>query len=279
MRFRFFCPRWGFEHLEWPTFLRQVKDAHYDGVEWYPYGETTAENRVRQLLDDFDLDLAIVMTVRNAPTDFRAYTVTLGEQLRDLAGIGGRRLQFISAQTGREFYTEPQVLECLAICQSVSEQTGVPIYQETHRNKWTYAAHVVDTYLAKRPDLLLTLDISHWFCVSESYLSDQDEAVERAVRHTRHVHARVGHTQGPQVWDPAADEYADALQAHLDVWDRYVAYRREQGATEITFTPEFGPPPYMVKGHKPLPDDQEQFRLNRWMRNFLADRYQPIPHE
>ncbi|GAB3263382.1 hypothetical protein GCM10027347_29850 [Larkinella harenae] len=275
MPLRFFCPRWGFEHVPWPTFLRRVKEAGYDGIEWYPYGETADVGQVAQWLDEYELDLTIVMTVRNAPADFNAYLTVLSEQLADLATVGGKRLLHLSAQTGREYFSSDQVEDCLAICEIVSTRTGIPIYQETHRNKWTYAAHVVAPFLKKYASLPLTLDISHWFCVSESYLEDQAETVELAVRQARHLHARVGHTQGPQVWDPAADEYAEALQAHLAVWDRYVALRREQRAAAITITPEFGPPPYMVKGHKTVPDDEHQFTLNRWMKDFLTQRYSP----
>jgi len=128
----------------------------------------------------------------------------------------------ISAQTGREYFTTEQVEECLLCCKQLSQQTGISIYQETHRNKWAFAAHVVRPFLDKHPDLLLTLDVSHWFCVSESYLEDQQPAVQKAITHARHIHARVGHTEGPQVYEPSSPEYADALKAHLAVWDEWV---------------------------------------------------------
>lgn len=275
MNIQVFCPRWGANHIAWPTFLKRVKQAGYDGIDWYPYGETdgTPYTEVLDLLDEFGLEQAITMNVRNAPANPNAYTSALQEQLFELANLGGRHPLFITAQTGREFYTPDQIDACLAACQTVRDRTGVPIYQETHRNKWAYAAHVTAPVLQRHPDLPITLDISHWFCVSESYLTDQPDAVNEAIRHTRHIHARVGHTQGPQVWDPAADEYAEALAAHLYVWDNYVALRKQQGAETLTITPEFGPPPYMVKGHKPKPDYEQQFAINGWMKNFLTNRY------
>jgi hypothetical protein len=48
-------------------------------------------------------------------------------------------------------------------------------------------------------------------------LEDQQAVVEKAIRHTRHIHARVGHTQGPQVYEPSAPEYTKALEAHLNL--------------------------------------------------------------
>ena len=271
MIIRFFCPRWGFEHVPWDTFLKGVKDEGFSGIEWYPFSEAGDTGDVVRLLARYGLDLSIVMTVRDAPADFPGYLQALERQLLTHARTG--QPLFISAQTGREYYTRPQIDGILEVCGRVSETTGVPVYQETHRNKWSYAAHVVGPVLEAHPQLPLTLDISHWFCVSESFLEDQQETVRRAIRHTRHIHTRVGHTQGPQVWDPALDEYTDALRAHLDVWDACVRHRRSLGDEVMTMTPEFGPPPYLVKGKRSLPDDQEQFRLNLWMKRVLEKRY------
>ncbi len=112
-----------------------------------------------------------------------------------------------------------------------TDRTGIPIYQETHRNKWSYAAHIVKPILEKYPDTLLTFDVSHWFCVSESYLEDQQAAVEKALIHARHIHARVGHTGRPAgVRACISRNTPHALNAHLAIWDRYVQLRREAGA-------------------------------------------------
>jgi len=202
----------------------------------------------------------------------------LKKQLLDLCAIrsGDYGPLFITAQTGREYFTAEQVEECLVCCQEVSQQTRVPIYQETHRNKWAYAAHVVHPFLERDPDLLLTLDVSHWFCVSESYLEDQQATVEMAIRHARHIHARVGHTQGPQTWDPSAPEYAEALEAHLKIWDKWIQTKLKEGAANCTITPEFGPPPYMVFANREGSPNEEQWRLNCWMKSLLEKRYREL---
>ena len=99
-------------------------------------------------------------------------------------------------------------------------------------------------------------------------------AVAKAIQHARHIHARVGHTEGPQVWDPSAPEYAEALQAHLNIWDRWVMSRKLDGADQCTITPEFGPPPYMIFADRQGSPEQEQWRLNQWMKSFLESRYE-----
>jgi len=275
MKIKFFCPRWGFENISWETFLANVKAEGYAGIEWFPYSKKENYQHIIKLLQQHELEFSIVMTVAERHDKFEDYVAALRKQLLQLCTIGNGDLSplHISAQTGREYFTEKQIEECIACCQEVRRQSSIPIYQETHRNKWAYAAHVVYPFLKKHPDLPLTLDISHWFCVSESYLEDQAPAVEKAIQHARHIHARVGHTEGPQVWEPSAPEYASALKAHLNIWDKWVESRIRDGASHCTITPEFGPPPYMVFANRDGSPEQEQWRLNKWMKSFLEERY------
>jgi len=275
MQVKFFCPRWGFEHIPWERFLADVKAAGYAGIEWYPFGEQANYAAVLKCLQQEQLAFSIVMTVSNAPSGFDEYLIALEQQLLRLAAIRDKHYgpQFISAQTGREYFTTEQIERCLDICKQVSRQTKVPVYQETHRNKWSFAAHAVYPILQQHPGLFITLDVSHWFCVSESYLEDQQPAVELAIQQARHIHARVGHTEGPQVYDPALPEYREALEQHLKIWDQWIAQRRESGASWCTITPEFGPPPYMVFGNRNGLPHEEQWRINVWMKNLLEKRY------
>ncbi len=273
MKIKFLCPRWGSEKIDWEIFLSDVKKAGYSGIEWFPPSEDVNPRDVVELLRKYQLELAIVMTVPQHFEAFEKYLMALVSHLNEMADL---RPIHISAQTGREYFTGEQISDCLAICKMISERTGIPIYQETHRNKWAYAAHVVYPVLKKFPDTLLTLDVSHWFCVSESYLADQQLAVELAIERARHIHARVGHIEGPQVRDPALPEYAEALEAHLAIWDKWINARIKSGATECTITPEFGPPPYMVFANKEGTPQQEQWRINHWMKSLLEKRYEKV---
>ena len=275
MKIKFFCPRWGAEQQPWEPFLQAVKEAGYAGIEWFPYSEAGDYTAVVKLLEQFGLEFTIVMAVIKHMEPVDDYLAELERQLLDLATIGSgtNRPLAITAQTGREFYTQDEAARCIACCDAVSRKTGIPIYQETHRNKWAFAAHAVYPQLLKHPGLTLTLDVSHWFCVSESYLHDQQPAVELALRHARHIHARVGHTEGPQVWDPSAGEYAEALAEHLAIWDKWINIRKESGDPFCTVTPEFGPPPYMVFAGRTGTPFEEQWRVNLWMKNLLEKRY------
>jgi len=272
---KFMCPRWGFETIPWDEFLCSVKEAGYSGIEWFPFGEKCDYDQVLDLLVQYDLDFCMVMAVIEPYHGYENYIAKLTADLHQLMEVRkDKKLPlFISAQTGREFFSYDEILGCLQVCSEIQKTYGIPIYQETHRNKWSYAAHVVAPILEKNKEVLLTLDASHWFCVSESYLEDQQMAVNKAIIHTRHIHARVGHTQGPQVWDPANIEYAKALEEHLKIWDKYVEQMKQQNSEYFTITPEFGPPPYLVKGDRNISLTQEQWRLNLWMKDFLKNRY------
>lgn len=275
MTIEFFCPRWGSEQIPWPEFLQQVQDAGYAGIEWFPFGEQCDHEEVIAMLKEKGLKWCIVTAIIDQPSTLEGYMTALEQQLEQLTQMGKHIWPplFISVQAGREYFNEAAIANCLSICKTASEKSGIPVYQETHRNKWSYAAHIVKPILEKYPDTLLTFDVSHWFCVSESFLEDQQDAVEKAVIHARHIHARVGHTEGPQVYEPAAGEFGVALHAHLKIWDRYIQLRREAGADFCTITPEFGPPPYLVFAGRSGTPQQEQWRVNLWMKNFLQQRY------
>lgn len=270
MKIDFFCPRWGFEHIAWNTFLSRVKTAGYVGVEWFPYSEKVDFAEVSGQIKAHGLKLCIAMAVTRQNLSFDDYLQQLKADLLDLSQL---KPLFITVQTGREYFNPKQIEQCLACCAEVSRETKIPVYQETHRNKWSFAAHQVYPVLKSNPDFMLTLDVSHWFCVSESYLEDQQDAVDLAIRRTKHVHARVGHTQSSQVADPKAPEYGQALQEHLKIWDKYVALQRENDTKTITITPEFGPPPYLTVMDKNIPADETQWQLNLWMKDLLSKRY------
>lgn len=271
----FFCPRWGSEHIPWNEFIQLVAEAGYKGIEWFPTESDEDIEKVVELLGKYDLKFAIVMTVPDRLPDFSSYLKLLEKRINSFCAIGvsiGGPL-FISAQTGREYNTQDEILSILEICKKCNKNSIIPIYQETHRNKWTFAAHVIPPILDKEPETLFTLDISHWFCVSESYLEDQSATIKMVLKNTRHIHARVGYTQASQVIDPWLPEYKQALNAHLQVWDKWVQNSKKEKLDIITITPEFGPPPYLINTNPINSDWQQQWDLNLRMKDFLDCRY------
>ncbi len=275
LNIKFFCPRWGAEHLPWNSFSAQVKSAGYDGVEVYPLQVPEEKSAMLSSIADNGLEFSLLHAEMVEGANFEKYKEALIRNLYQLVDYQTPMLkpQFITTQTGREYYTELQMNECFEICDRISIESGIKIIQETHRNKWSYAAHVVKNYLHKFPDLQLALDISHWFCVSESYLEDQQEAVDLAIQHTVHLHARVGHIEGPQVTDPRAPENEEALNHHLQCWDKWIAHLQKSNISKCTITPEFGPYPYMAHQIGSETPIASQWEINCFMKDLLRNRY------
>ncbi|MBA4168148.1 MAG: sugar phosphate isomerase/epimerase, partial [Chitinophagaceae bacterium] len=181
----------------------------------------------------------------------------------------------INTQTGKDFFSLQQNLEIVDIAGRFSIENNIPLAHETHRNKFSFSCHTTFEYLKAAPGILLTLDISHWVNVAESFLEDQEEAVDLALSRTAHIHSRVGYPEGPQIPDPRDPQWSHAVEAHCNWWDKIVAQKkREDPSGVITITPEFGPYPYMIN----LPLTQQpianQWDVNLHMMHLLRKRYQ-----
>lgn len=271
MEIKFFCPRWGCENIPWDEFCRKVKDAGYDGVEYGIPNEST-QHELDEAWNSFERQglLVIPQHYGTYDADFDLHLARYGAWLDIVKPYPAIK---IDSQTGKDFFSFDQNKQLIERAAEHTRATEVEVYHETHRNKFPFAAHITFQYLSRIEGLRITLDASHWVNAAESYLQDQPEALELAVQRTEHIHARVGYPEGPQVPDPAAPEWDEALQHHLGWWDRVIARKRAAGDSLATITPEFGPYPYMVHlpySQKPISD---QWANNVYMMNLLKTRY------
>lgn len=263
----FFCPRWGATD-SWMDFCKRVKAAGYDGVECFLPFEEAEKQEALAALKHYELAF-IGQYYQSFESNVAEHAESYERHIRHL--ITGNPL-FINCQTGKDWFSFEQNKQLFDVAFRLTKETGVKIVHETHRGKFTFAAHITKDYLQRIPKLRLTLDISHWCNVHESLLEDQAEAVDLAIQHTDHIHSRVGHQEGPQVNDPRAPEWADTLNAHLGWWDKVVERHRKENKP-LTINTEFGPANYMPT----LPYSQEpvanQFDINVYMMNLLKKRY------
>ena len=84
----------------------------------------------------------------------------------------------------------------LSLPEAAAER-GVLLCVETHRSRSLNTPWATLAILKEIPDLSLTCDFSHWVSRYERLLDGCEEAVAVAARHAHHIHARVGHAQGP----------------------------------------------------------------------------------
>ncbi len=267
MSIKFYAPLWG-NTLPFKEFCKKVKEAGYDGVEMDLPLEEKEKKEVLNRLREFDLEL-IAQYYQSFEADPAANLTAYNRYLEHLLAA---KPVAVNCQTGKDYFNFNENQAHFSLAQRLSEASGIPITHETHRGKCLYSAPVASTYFQQIPDLRICLDISHWCNVHESLLEDQKEAVDLALSRTDHIHSRVGFAEGPQVNDPRAPEWSDALQAHLGWWDRVVQRHRKQG-TLLRITTEFGPFPYMPS----LPHTQmpiaNQWEINVYMLDLLKNRY------
>ena len=267
MQINYFCPLWGSDHLPAPEFLEKVKQAGYDGVEMSIPLDEKERNGWLDLFREYNLQW-VAQHYETLSSDFEEHKVLYRKYLENLASSGP---VFINSQTGKDYFSFEQNAELLAIAREISQKYAVKIYHETHRGKFSFAAHVTRQYLERIPDLLLTVDFSHWCSVAESMLEDQAEAMELAMERAYHIHARVGFPEGPQIPDPRAPEWQSVLQAHLYWWQRIIGLRKKNGMEKLTITTEFGPYPYMTLLPHTTKPIASQWDVNVFMMNFLKE--------
>lgn len=152
---------------------------------------------------------------------------------------------FFNAHSGYDGWSPSEALDFYGATLELEKQLGVTICHETHRQRYFGNPWTTRTVLEQLPALKLTCDFSHWVCVAERLLEDCGEIIELAAQHCHHLHARVGHEQGPQVSDPRAPEWARHLAAHEAWWDKIWKSQQERGLAVSYLVPEFGPPPYL----------------------------------
>lgn len=269
MKILYFCPLWGSESMPFEGFLEKVANTGYEGVEMSFHLDEKDRNIKARLIKSFGLKL-IAQHWETVDRDFELHYRNFEIRLRNLAAT---EPLFINSQTGKDYYSFDQNKTLFDLAKGITNETGIPIIHETHRGKWSFAAHITKEYLDRLPELKITMDISHWCATAESFLEDQKEAVLAAIQAAAHLHARVGYTEGPQVSDPRIPLWESALNTHLAWWDKFVEYNINKGQEFATVTPEFGAPPYMVLNPKTGDPLVNQWDINVWMMNLLRKRY------
>ncbi len=223
------------------TFAAKVAGDGFDGVEMFLPLLTQPPHHVDAVLREHGLEHRVIDIITDGSTPL--------EHLRSLDAAIEAAMEFdpdlINSHTGRDIFgfADNKALYQHAIVRS--DELGVPIVHETHRFRPTYSAIETRRYLEEIPELLLNADLSHWMVVHESDLSDQDDNVEAALARSRHIHARVGFEEGPQIGDPTDPAWADHVDRHIQLWQRIVDHCRAAGVSTLRITPEFGPPPYV----------------------------------
>jgi sugar phosphate isomerase/epimerase len=265
-KLQFFQTDWG-RSVSWDTFCKKTKAAGYDGLEtWFPSDEKN-RSELKAALKKYDLKVGF-LNGTNKSLPFEESLKTYTEHFETLIAWNPA---YINCHTGNDFFTFEQNKAFIVAANKIANENKVPIYHETHRGRFSYNLPDTKKYVQAIPDLKMTLDISHWMAVHESLLENQDEELEEVVSRSHHIHARVGHAEGPQVNDPEAPEWKKAVHRHLDIWERVI--RQKWETQEVyTVTTEFGPADYMPTLPYTRVPVADQWKANLYMMKVLKER-------
>jgi len=269
MDIKFFIPRWGNRHLSWADFASKAKNAGYAGVEANLPMQKEEQTEMFDQLNQNGL-IWIGQHFETSASNFKDYYPEFETRLNALAAA---KPLLINTQTGKDYFTFEENCKLIELATKISAANGITILQETHRGKFSFCAATTAQFLRKYPDLRITADFSHWCCVSESYLQDQKESLDLAVSRTDHIHSRIGHPGGPQVNNPAAPEWKEAIDFHCEWWDTIVNRHLALKTPILTITCEFGPFPYMPQLPFSQKDVSDLWEANLFMKNLLESRY------
>lgn len=269
MLLKLIYPRWGSSDLSWSVFLNKVKQAGYHGVEIDLPLTGVKKKEICSMLVDLEMDF-VAQHWETQEVNFEKHQEKLKRHLYNL--VEAEPLM-VNSHTGMDFFTYAENATLIEMAHKIELETGIMIAHETHRSRFSFAAHVCLPFLEEYPFLKLTSDLSHWCCVAESLLENQPRAVQKAIEHTYHIHARVGSSQSPQVLDPRDENYKNELDQFKEWWGLMIENALEKKRPFITITPEYGPHPYTpYKTNTKIPMN-DQWEINEFIRNEIIENY------
>ena len=264
---------WGFRGTL-DEYCFRVKKEGYDGIEiWWPK-EQKDQDELFTALKKHSLEVGFLTA--GSESNYNDHFNTFKKMIDAAATNKIQRPLYINCHSGRDYFSYDQGKTFIDHTTELAKSTGIKICHETHRSRLLYSAPVAKHYMETIPSLRITFDVSHWCNVHESLLADQQETVDMTLKRVDHIHARIGHAEGPQVNDPRAPEWDDAVKAHFAWWDKVVDLKKQKGEI-LTVLTEFGPPDYMPTlpyTRQPLAD---QWAVNVYMMQLLRKRYAPNP--
>lgn len=267
MRIKYLCTMWGMDQPTLEGNLNQIKDAGFDGVEMQVPCDSAERSRLGSLLNEIGLDLV---------AQVRAEGSMVGEQTdfleKELNRVLGLNTLLTNVHCGKDYWPLTENIRVISFAQKFASELGIKILHETHRARATFCTTSTMDIIDALPEIRFTADFSHWCCVHNSLLHDQQDSVDRVIERSDYIHARVGSATSPQITDPRADEWKEAVEAHVGWWEKIAEHHKNNNSEFLPICSEFGPPEYMVtlpSTGKPIAN---QWDINCYMKEMLKER-------
>jgi sugar phosphate isomerase/epimerase len=275
MQLKTFKTLWG-NQLTIDQACKQAIDAGFSGIE----GQAP-DNRQQQL--------GMLSAIQNNGCDYIAEIVTGGDYVPDRSWSPQQHLDDMKRQLDNSMMLEPLFATSITGCDAWEESQSIDFFSqaieladnynitlsfETHRSRSLFTPWATRRIVEILPNMKLTADISHWCVVCERLMDTEMDTIEAIADRVHHIHGRVGYDQGPQVPDPAAPEYYEALLSHQRIWRMFWAKQTQRGYSVSTLTPEFGPDGYChLQPYTQMPV-ADIWKINQWMSLTLQHDFQ-----
>lgn len=203
MKVLILAAQWGFEQMNFEDFIIKIKESGFDGVDtWVPEHAGERKDFIR-LLSHYQLPI-VCHQHRGQGSTIDGFCRSFEYELNLCMECGP---VLINSHSGRDYFSINDQLRVIDTAAEFAERNNVRVVHETHRGRLCYSPYNAKQLFDLCPEMKVTADLSHWVCVTESYLENCLEIVEETIARAGHIHARVGHPEGPQVPDPRAAEW------------------------------------------------------------------------
>ncbi len=267
MKIKYLCTMWGMDQPTVEDNLNQIKDAGFDGVEMQVPCDDAERSELGVLLDEIGLDLVAQARAEGQTVDEQIYS--LEKELNSAMGLDPL---LTNVHCGKDYWPLAENIRVISTAQKLASQLGVKILHETHRARATFCTTSTMDVIDAFPEIRFTADFAHWCCVHNSLLQDQQDSVSRIIERSDYIHARVGSATSPQVTDPRATEWREAVEVHVGWWEKIAEHHKNNNSEFLPICSEFGPSQYMVTlpfTGKPIAD---QWEINCYMKEMLKER-------
>lgn len=246
MHLEVFKTMWGFDG-EFEKACIEAKEAGFDGIEGQAPKSLDEQKNYESLLKKYAL--VYIAEIVTGGDYVPARNLSVQDHIDDFKTALEYSLAlkplFVTCIGGCDAWSEDESILFFKECINLAKFYGVDVSFETHRSRSLFTPWITQKIVKAVPGIQLTLDQSHWCVVCERVMDSEVDVIMDIAPNIRHIHARVGYAQGPQVPHPMAPEYADELKSHQNIWEVVWDAQINAKKSTTTMTPEFGPDGYM----------------------------------
>ena len=267
MKIKYLCTMWGMNQPTLEDSFNMIKGAGFDGVEMSLPSNKEEIKDIDALLKENGLDLVAQVRAEGLTVDTQ-----IGFLEKELDSVLELNTLLTNVHCGKDYWPLAENIEVISIAQRLAGELGIKIMHETHRARATFCTTSTMDIIDALPKIRFTADFSHWCCVHNSLLQDQQDSVSRVIERTDYIHARVGSAISPQVTDPRASQWKEAVETHVRWWEKIAEHHKNKDSEFLPICSEFGPPEYMAtlpSTGKPIAD---QWEINCYMKEMLKER-------